>query len=120
MMNFYYAEIMERVSLQFKDKRDFYLSGPILKILKICVQSIVSFTFQLFFMAKLNETQPVTDLPPELSQPALRALYGAGFYSLKQLSTLKEADLAKLHGVGPNAIAKLKQAMSAKGLAFAG
>ena len=69
-------------------------------------------------MGKIPPTQPVTDLPPTLSQPALKALYDAGFYSLKQLSTLKEEDLLKLHGLGPNAVATLKQAMSDKGLSF--
>jgi DNA-directed RNA polymerase alpha subunit len=56
---------------------------------------------------------------PRLASPALRALAGAGYTRLEQLSQISEADLLKLHGVGPNALEKLRQALKEKGLAFA-
>ena len=44
------------------------------------------------------------DLPAGLAQPALRALSAAGIGRLDQFTTITEADLLKLHGIGPNAI----------------
>jgi Bacterial RNA polymerase, alpha chain C terminal domain len=55
---------------------------------------------------------------PKLSAPAHRALAGAGISNLKQLSKFTEADIKKLHGIGPNAIKELQAALKAKGLAF--
>ena len=55
---------------------------------------------------------------PKLAAPARRALAGAGLANLAQLARQKEADVAALHGMGPNAMATLKAAMKAKGLAF--
>ena len=43
-------------------------------------------------------TQQESDLPIGLSAPARRALVGAGYSRLKQLSRLSEAELKKLHG----------------------
>ena len=60
------------------------------------------------------------DLPPELAQPALRALHGAGIRRLEQLTTLTEAEVKQLHGIGPKAIDQLRRALLAKGLRFAG
>ncbi len=57
---------------------------------------------------------------PKLSQPALRALHAAGYTRLEQVAALSEAQLKQLHGVGPTAIEALRQALSEKGLAFAG
>jgi hypothetical protein len=57
--------------------------------------------------------------PNGLSQPALRALLGAGITSLDQLAAIKEADLRKLHGMGPKAIDLLRSALEARGLSFA-
>ncbi|GAA0550126.1 helix-hairpin-helix domain-containing protein [Chitinophaga japonensis] len=59
------------------------------------------------------------DLPPGLARPAQRALQAAGYTTLEKLSTLPEAEVARLHGIGPNALVLLKQAMQAKGLTFA-
>jgi hypothetical protein len=58
------------------------------------------------------------DLPAGLAQPAQRALAGAGIQTLKQLSKFSEAQVAGLHGIGPNALEKLRHALSAQGLAF--
>ncbi|MEK8127317.1 DNA-binding protein [Paenibacillus filicis] len=60
-----------------------------------------------------------TDLPDELSQPARRALLGAGYSRLEQLAGLKEADILRLHGMGPKGIKQLRQALAARGQSFA-
>ena len=57
---------------------------------------------------------------PKLSAPARRALAGAGYTSLKQLSKVSEAEIKQLHGIGPNALKQLHRALSAQGLSFAG
>lgn len=62
---------------------------------------------------------PQLPLPPGLAQPARRALAAAGYQRLDQLAGADEAELAKLHGMGPKAIAILRQALAANGLAFA-
>ncbi len=59
-----------------------------------------------------------TPLPPKLAKPAQRALAAAGIDSLETLAAWTEADMAALHGIGPNALAKLRDALSAAGLAF--
>ena len=64
-------------------------------------------------------TQQESDLPIGLSAPARRALVGAGYSRLEQLSRVSEAELKKLHGVGPKAINLLRSALDAKGLSFA-
>ncbi|MBD0379899.1 DNA-directed RNA polymerase subunit alpha C-terminal domain-containing protein [Paenibacillus sedimenti] len=58
------------------------------------------------------------DLPPGLAKPAQRALAGAGYSRLEQLSKLTEADLLKLHGMGPKALDQIRRALAAKGLSF--
>lgn len=55
---------------------------------------------------------------PKLASPARRALAGAGITRLSQLAQLSEAELMKLHGIGPNAIETLRLALQAKGLSF--
>jgi DNA repair protein RadC len=62
---------------------------------------------------------PASDLPGKLSQPAQRALAGAGIKNLKQLTKFSEAEIKQLHGIGPNAIHQLRAALAAKGLSFA-
>lgn len=58
-------------------------------------------------------------LPAKLSKPAQRALAGAGITRLSQLSKMTEAELAKLHGMGPKAIGQLRAALAAAGNSFA-
>jgi len=60
-----------------------------------------------------------SDLPEKLGAPAERALAGAGIKNLKHLTKFSEAEIKQLHGVGPNAIGKLRQALADKGLLFA-
>ena len=64
-------------------------------------------------------TPQESDLPSELSAPARRALVGAGYLRLEQLTKVSETELKQLHGIGPNAIEKLRRALNAKGLSFA-
>jgi len=54
----------------------------------------------------------------KLSQPALRALAGAGIQNLEQLSRFSEKEIKDLHGVGPSGVVALKAALKAKGLSF--
>ena len=56
--------------------------------------------------------------PAGLARPAQRALAGAGIGSLKALAGRTRAEVAALHGMGPNALAKLEAAMARRGLAF--
>ena len=60
----------------------------------------------------------MTDLP-KLAAPARRALASAGYTDLEQLAAACEKDVAALHGMGPNAMKTLRQALQDKGLAFA-
>jgi len=55
---------------------------------------------------------------PKTSAPAQRALIAAGITSLKQLTEITEAELGQLHGMGPNAIGKLRESLHANGLSF--
>ncbi|RBP95883.1 hypothetical protein DFO70_102208 [Cytobacillus firmus] len=56
--------------------------------------------------------------PEKLAKPALRALEGAGYFTIEQLAGATEAELLDLHGMGPNAMAKLRKAMADRGLTF--
>lgn len=60
---------------------------------------------------------PADDLP-KLAAPARRALASAGYTSLSQLTRVREADLKKLHGMGPSALRELKRALAARGESF--
>ena len=64
-------------------------------------------------------TQQESDLPIKLSAPARRALVGAGYLRLEQLTSVSEAEIKRLHGIGPNALKQLRLALDAKGLSFA-
>ena len=64
-------------------------------------------------------TQQESDLPLELAAPARRALVGAGYRRLEQLTKVREAEIKQLHGIGPNALKQLRRALEAKGLSFA-
>lgn len=57
---------------------------------------------------------------PKLGAPAERALAGAGYTHLAQLTQVRADDLRKLHGMGPKAISILRNALAARGLTFAG
>ena len=63
------------------------------------------------------KTEPIP-LPSKLGQPAERALASAGINTLEDCCQFRETELAKLHGVGPNALTKIKAAMAEHGLYF--
>jgi DNA-directed RNA polymerase alpha subunit len=62
--------------------------------------------------------QTTSDLP-KLGAPAHRALDAAGIQRLDQLTQFSEAEIKRLHGIGPHAIEQLRRALAAKGLSFA-
>ncbi len=64
--------------------------------------------------------QPGNVWPKGLSQPAIRALTGAGYTHLEQLANVNETEIAELHGMGPKGIRILREALTEKGLSFAG
>lgn len=70
------------------------------------------------YLKKATVMKPPSDLP-KLAAPATRALAAAGFTRLGRLARATEAEVLALHGMGPNAMATLRTAMKAKGLAFA-
>ncbi|MCD9025783.1 DNA-binding protein [Cohnella silvisoli] len=70
-------------------------------------------------MAKINESNLESDLPTGISKPAQRALAGAGYSRLEQFTTISEAEVLKLHGMGPKALGLIRQALADKGLSFA-
>jgi uncharacterized protein YdhG (YjbR/CyaY superfamily) len=55
---------------------------------------------------------------PKLSAPARRALSGAGYTRLDQLSQISESEVKQLHGMGPTAIEALREALRHRGLSF--
>ena len=57
------------------------------------------------------------DLPP-IGAPATRALAAVGITRLSQLPEHGEAELAALHGVGPRAVGRLREALAERGLSF--
>jgi DNA integrity scanning protein DisA with diadenylate cyclase activity len=67
---------------------------------------------------KSKSEQGTHDFPAKLGAPAQRALAGAGFTRLEELAKVSEAEIKKLHGIGPNALKKLRDALEAIGLSF--
>lgn len=55
---------------------------------------------------------------PGLAAPARRALASAGYRILGDVDGASEAALARLHGMGPNALSKLRALLAANGLAL--
>jgi DNA-directed RNA polymerase alpha subunit len=58
-----------------------------------------------------------TDLP-KLAAPARRALAGAGYTRLEDLTQVTEAEVMELHGMGSNAMEALRNALAERGLSF--
>lgn len=56
---------------------------------------------------------------PKTGAPAQRALIGAGYTHLAQLTSVSEKELGALHGVGPKALRILREALAERGLSFA-
>lgn len=70
-------------------------------------------------MANQKNNIPDHDFPKGVAQPVIRALFGAGYTRLDQLTAIKEADLLKLHSMGPKAIGLFRTALIARGQSFA-
>lgn len=58
--------------------------------------------------------------PKGVSNPAKRALASVGVTELDQLTRFTEAELARLHGMGPKALGILRAALAERGKALAG
>ncbi|HEY0604796.1 MAG TPA: DNA-binding protein [Herpetosiphonaceae bacterium] len=56
---------------------------------------------------------------PKVGNPALRALEAAGYTHLEQLAEVGEAELLRLHGMGPKGTRILRAALAERGLSFA-
>ena len=69
---------------------------------------------------RVRSDQPENDLPAGLSKPARRALAAAGYVRLEQLTKGSEAEVMKLHGMGPKALDQLRRALAARDQRFAG
>ncbi len=54
----------------------------------------------------------------KISEPAHRALQGAGIETLEQLTQYREDELLALHGFGPKALGILKSILAEQGLSF--
>ncbi|PKH37992.1 hypothetical protein CXG46_16700 [Nocardioides alpinus] len=61
-----------------------------------------------------------TPVPRNIGAPATRALREVGVTTLEQVAAHSAAELAAIHGVGPIAITRLREAMAERGLAYAG
>lgn len=55
----------------------------------------------------------------KLSGPAQRALANAGYTEVEQLAGVSQDEFLRLHGLGPSAIAPLREALEALGLPLA-
>jgi hypothetical protein len=55
---------------------------------------------------------------PKLATPARRALAGAGYIRLEDLTKATESEVMQLHGMGPNAMRALRTALEERGLSF--
>ena len=54
-----------------------------------------------------------------MSYSVRRALVGAGYVRLELLTNCTEAEILRLHGMGPKAMDQLRCALAARGLSFA-
>ena len=64
------------------------------------------------------EHKPESGFLSVLSAPARRALENNGMTTLKRLAKFTEAQLLRLHGIGPSSIPILRKALSKQGLSF--
>ena len=65
-------------------------------------------------------SSPITTMrdafPRGLATPALHALAGAGLTTLERVTTVTEAELLAMHGMGPKAVRILRDALRLRGL----
>lgn len=67
----------------------------------------------------MKADQAKTDFPSNIGNPARQALEVAGYTKLKQLTKVSEAQLGKLHGMGPKALRILRETLESRGMSFA-
>lgn len=68
--------------------------------------------------ARMRSDEPESDLPTGVAKPARRALAAAGYARREHMAKASEAELLKLHGVGPKAIDLIRRALAADGRSF--
>jgi hypothetical protein len=87
---------------------------------KVCAQGHVFYNSSDCPTCPTCETakRPAGGFMAELAAPARRALQGAGLTTLARLSKRTEAQVRELHGMGPNAIGKLRTSLAKEGLTF--
>jgi ERCC4-type nuclease len=69
--------------------------------------------------ARSSGDEPESDLPRGAGRPARRALAEAGYTRLDVFTEVSEAEILKLHGVGPKAVSEIRRALAAEGISFA-
>ena len=62
---------------------------------------------------------PADGFLARLAAPARRALEGAGLTTLAKLARKTEEEVLELHGMGPNAMARLRKSLTEQGLTWA-
>ena len=67
----------------------------------------------------MSRATSVGDLPKAIGRPATNAFALAGLTRLDQFTSVREADLLRLHGVGPKAIEAIRRALAEQGRSFA-
>ena len=65
-----------------------------------------------------KENKPSSGFLAEIAAPARRALASKNISTLLELAKFTESEIAALHGMGPNALSKLKNALTKEGLGF--
>jgi hypothetical protein len=65
-----------------------------------------------------KERKPEEGFLALLSAPARRALENQGIITSQILSQYTEKEILKLHGIGPSAMPKLRQALEEEGFSF--
>lgn len=70
-------------------------------------------------MKPKNKEQQTSNPFPKIGAPATRALEAADYTQLEQLTKVTEAELGRLHGMGPKALRILGEALREKKLSFA-
>lgn len=66
----------------------------------------------------IGMTASTLDALPAVGAPATRALNAAGYTTLRGLAGVSRAELSKLHGVGPEALRIIEEALQEHGLAL--
>ncbi len=65
-----------------------------------------------------SKSSQSSDLPSDIGAPARRALLTAGLGRIELIADISEADLRRLHGVGPKAIERLRGVLAEQGRSF--